>query len=293
MDATMRRMRADGAKYREIGAVVGVPYQVVYDRLTGREGDWRPAVPTRPPGPGRIRGRAAGWVRRLAELGYPPGRVAELLGVELDQVVDFLGRIKPDGRVRPRPAPRRGGEWGYRDSAGPAAAAGLADPPAAAPIAAELGAAEVPEHDRAGAEVPPAPAPRRPVDSAEWNTGRRWGARDPRKRCDAAQAAQARALCAAGMTRGDVAAELGCSVATVGRLLKGRRTGRDCVRCRSSKPRRLEHSAPPARRSPSWPRGSTWTQARWPEPCAARRRRLSCPGAARTGAIGAGAATPC
>ena len=127
MDATMRRMRADGAKYREIGAVVGVPYQVVYDRLTGREGDWRPAVPTRPPGPGRIRGRAAGWVRRLAELGYPPDRVAELLGFEPDQVVDFLGRVRSDGRVRPRPkpAPARAGAGGIRRSrAQPRGAAG-------------------------------------------------------------------------------------------------------------------------------------------------------------------------
>ena len=56
------------------------------------------------PGPGVPSRPGARKARRLAELGYEPGRIAELLDVNADQVAELLSRIGPDGRIAPAAA---------------------------------------------------------------------------------------------------------------------------------------------------------------------------------------------
>ena len=75
---------------------------------------------------------------------------------------------------------------------------------------------------RASARTAPRPSCRRPRRRRRRKTGNAiapGAAADPCKRHDAAQAERARALCASGATRKAIAEALGCSVATVGRLL--------------------------------------------------------------------------
>lgn len=219
MGQTMRQLRAEGWTFQAIGAAVGIPGYVVRWYLT--HATWSPLVRPGPPGPGRLRGRVGGWVRRLAELGHDAGRIAELLGLEADQVLDFLGRIGPDGRVHPvrPPRPARPEGWGWRDDRGDAEALEPADPPAIA--AAEV--LELPE--RIPEQAPPAMPPRASIDPAEWTMGRAWGAADPGTYRRPELEQRARELRAAGMTRGAIAAELGVSIATVGRLTRGQEHG--------------------------------------------------------------------
>lgn len=144
--ATARRMRSEGATFREIGDAVGVPYYVIHWQL--QRPPWSPRVPARPPGPGVLRGPVGTRCRRLHELGYGPDRVAELLGLEPDQVVDFLAR---DGR---RKDPPRWPDWHrsngpeYRETTEPLP---LSDAPDVCQVDALDAAELVPEP-----EIPPA-----------------------------------------------------------------------------------------------------------------------------------------
>ena len=246
MAATMRRMRADGAKYARSAPPSASPSGMPRPRLPDPRPQWSAAVPTRPPGPGKIRGRQPpGGCAAWPSWAIRPIASPSCWGSSLYQGPRFPRPSRARRPGAPRPAPRRGGEWGYRDSAGPAAAAGLAEPPAAAAIAAELGDAEVPAHHQAGAEAPPATAPRRSVDPAEWQSKRAWGARDPSPRFGAAAASEAGRLRAAGATIAGTAQALGCSVGTVKRLLRGEAHGQGM---RPDSRPGLGGSSPPRRR---------------------------------------------
>ena len=201
--------------------------------------------------------QSATKIKRLTSLGYDPGRIAAILCIRRAEIADFLERLEPArpertgdaGLTRPRTRReqgqvRRNGKrrsdrletrrrlreerfglaegWNYRDvdrRAGDddlAEAAVLEVPAPPAIAAAELVRAEGLGADRAAAELPPAPPATSPED---WECNRPWGAADPCKRHDAAQAERARALRASGAIRKAIAEALGCSVATVGRLL--------------------------------------------------------------------------
>ena len=180
----------------------------------------------------------------MAELGYPPDRIAELLGIDPARLADFLGRIGPDGRVRPRPQIRAVDEWGYRDVAGDDDLAEVA-PPVAAPIA--------PERQRPGLEVFTPPPPPDPSDwEPHYGTAFRRGSAHGRSALDEACAAEMREL-AGDLTREELATWFDCAVSTVGRVLAARHI--------PTRPRRRSRSR--IRRHPSRSRSS---------PCRRRRR---------------------
>lgn len=202
-EAAMRRLRDEGLTLREIGLSVGVPGHVVHNRLLGRT-RWAPKVRDRPPGAGILNGRVGGWCRRLAGLGYPADRIAELLGLEVSTVADFLGRIRPDGRIRPKPPPGAAppGPWLYRDQSPRQDLVGSPAPPA------ELPELVTPEACAAPAAGAPLPATS-PGD---------WGADFGRRRREDPDAAEIRELRAQGMEVRELAAMFEKSEATIKRI---------------------------------------------------------------------------
>ena len=230
--AEIRRMRSEGMTLRAIGAAVAIPNQTVHDFLK-RERSRRPRALT---------GRAAGMVRRLAELGHGPGRIAELLGVDEGQVAELLSRVGPDGRVRRHPmrrpwGPARGLE--YRDDRAPTAA---------------IAAAEVAELPRV--EVA-APAPL----AEDWGppVGGLLGARSNHAALSDADADRVRELRARGVPRKDVAAMLGISVATVTRITRG-----ETYRPVATEPDQVVAAPPPAIAAAEGPPAAVWDEPRRP-----------------------------
>jgi hypothetical protein len=91
----IRRLRRQGWTLRAIGAEVGLPHYVVDTHL---HDVWRPAPP-RPPRPldaarPRVGGQTATRFFRFLRMGYEPSRVAELLQVNPAAVDDLVERLK-------------------------------------------------------------------------------------------------------------------------------------------------------------------------------------------------------
>jgi hypothetical protein len=221
----------------------------------------------------QIRAETATKIRRLAELGYDPGRIAALLTIRRADVVDFLDRTRPVRKgktVLSRPRDRseqaaieaerrrrnreraRGrhhppDDWGYRDQsprdAAPAAVEALSGPagPTIAPATPpELPRVEIPGDAQAGPELPPA---------EDWG---RWGAdpipagsRHPRSVLTYDLAESIRAEWArGGITQRALALRWSISLATLKRVLSGRSYAEP-----DSSP-----AAPPAEPMPAKPR---------------------------------------
>jgi hypothetical protein len=231
--ARIAELRAAGGTWQSIGDALGISCGLAH-YLHNRKSAWRPKVPARPPGAGSPR-----KVRRLAELGYEPIRVAELLGVEAGRVVALL--------ARPGPRPSCPREWGW--SRGPEYRDEPAPPPAVA---------EAPS---------PAPGPMvaiaRAVPAEGWGpmamAGGQPGRRSNHTALTDADAELVRALRAGGVPRKDLAERFDVSVATITRITRG-----ETYRPVEREPDRVVVIEPPAIAAAEGPAPTVWAEPRRP-----------------------------
>jgi len=226
---------------REIARELGCHHWSIYAALNRRALDRSPTGPPRlsnhPENVTAIRAHNGTKVRRLHELGYLSPRIAHLLALDLDEVLDFLSRIRPrradaplrrprtrreqDGlrprRIR-RPAPPKPPTWKRTDARNDSA--GCTSPTTELPA---IAAAEL-VVDEAVAELPARPATENPpADGPAWGYHQHRfaaGERHGRSKLTAVDAREIRRLHAAGRSIYSLAPQFNISKSAIRAIVR-------------------------------------------------------------------------